>query len=101
MAHHRNCLVCGDRFTAKRISRNYCSDACRIKWHRAVWNDPTGGQLSTLLRRVADSIDNGLAVRSQITRLRTLLKTYDRDLTALETSRYIDGLQRRLQKTST
>lgn len=100
MAHYRNCLVCGTRFAAKRITRNYCSDACRIKWHRAMWNDPTGGQLSTLLRRVADSIDNGQAVRSQVTRLCGLLRAYDRSLTNRETIRHIDSVQRQLKKAS-
>lgn len=87
MSHARTCLVCGHRFTAKRATRNYCSDGCRLKWHRAVWNDPSHGQLSTLLRRVADSIDDGHAVRSQITRLRALLATYDREITANELDR--------------
>jgi hypothetical protein len=100
MAHYRNCLLCGGRFSAKRITRNYCSDACRLKWHRSVWNDPTGGQLSTLLRRVADSIDNGLTVRSQFCRLMVLLRTYDRVLTARETAKYLASRQRRIRKES-
>jgi hypothetical protein len=100
MAHYRNCVVCGDRFAAKRITRNYCSDACRIKWHRLVWNDPSDGQLSTLLRRVADAIDNGQSVRSQVSRLRTLLATYDREKMARDVTQHINSLQRRARKTS-
>jgi len=95
MAQYRNCLVCGDRFAAKRITRSYCSDACRIKWHRAVWNDPSNGQLSTLLRRVADGIDNGQAMRSQIVRLRALLATYDRELMTQDTIRHVERTRKK------
>lgn len=95
MGHHRQCIKCGDRFIAQRANRRFCSDQCRLKYHRAVWSDSTNGQLSALLRRVADSLDNGQAVASQVTRLRVLLACYDREKMARDTMRYVKNLQRK------
>jgi hypothetical protein len=83
----KKCSECGTPFTAERVSRRYCSDTCRRKFHRAIWNDSSGGRLSRLLRQVADSLDRGQAVRSQVDRLRVMLGTYDRDLMAIDIHR--------------
>lgn len=95
MGHYRQCIKCGERFIAQRASRRFCSDPCRLKYHRAVWSAATSGNLSALLRRVADSLDNGQTVRSQVARLRVLLATYDRVATRNETVRYLKNHQRK------
>lgn len=100
MGHYRQCVKCGERFTAQRVTRRFCSDQCRNQYHRAVWNDGTCGQLSPLLRRVADSIDQGNAARGQLTRLRAMLAAYDRNLLANDTHR-LYGAKRRRKKAST
>lgn len=101
LGHNRQCIKCGERFVAQRATRRFCSDQCRLRYHRAVWNDSSNGQLSTLLRRVADSIDAGQTVRSQVTRLCVLLRTYDRELMAREVTRHINSLKRTQKASST
>lgn len=80
MGHHQLCQQCGRRFTAQRASRRFCSSACRLLAHRRRWNDPTEGELSRLLREVADSVDKGLVVRNQLRRLRTMMHAYEAGL---------------------
>jgi hypothetical protein len=99
MGHHRQCIACGNRFVAQRVTRRYCSDSCRLTFHRAVWNDVTGGKLSLLMRQVADSIDQGNAVRSQVTRLRVLLSRYDNHLMGLDFQRHYNPKVVRKRKT--
>jgi hypothetical protein len=88
MGQYRNCINCRSRYIAQRVTRRFCSDDCRLKWHRAFKNDPTGGKLSLLLRQVADSLDCGQAIRAQVTRLRSMLSSYDRELMAADFVRY-------------
>jgi hypothetical protein len=82
----KKCNECGATFQAERATRRYCSDTCRKKFHRGFWNDPSHGTLSRLLRQVADGIDHGQAMRAQVTRLRVMLGSYERDLMARELS---------------
>ncbi len=100
MGHHKNCVACGNRYTAERVTRRYCSDACRLKFHRAVWNDITGGKLSLLLRQVADTVDGGQAARSQFIRLRSLLSEYERHLLVTDCERYYAPKKRRSTKSA-
>lgn len=100
MAHYRNCRACGNRFLAQRVTRSYCSDSCRLKWHRSVWNDPTSGTLSLLLRQVADAIDAGRAQRAQVTRLRVMLAKYDQQLSGLDTLRFVERELRKRKSAS-
>jgi hypothetical protein len=95
MGQYRECTACRARFIAQRVTRRFCSDACRNKWHRAVWNDLSGGRLSLLLRQVADTVDRGQAAGSQVRRLRALLYTYERDLMALDLHRAYGTKKRR------
>lgn len=88
MGQYRDCINCRNRFIAQRVTRRFCSDNCRCEWNRAFKNDPTGGKLSLLLRQVADSLDRGRAVRAQVTRLRSMLSSYDRELMAADVVRY-------------
>jgi len=79
MGKYRECAVCSIRFIAKRTTRRFCSDQCRLKSHRAVWNNASGTtKLVELLRQVADTIDRGEAAHRQVVRLRALLSEYDR-----------------------
>jgi|GEM_PF-2841969 len=95
MGHYKNCIACGDRFTAARVTRRFCSDGCRLKFHRAVWNDITGGKLSLLLRQVADTIDQGQAARGQVIRLKSLLTLYDNHLMEMDVKRYYEPKRRK------
>lgn len=88
MDHFKQCVQCDNRFVAQRSTRRYCSDECRLQYHRSFWNDPSDGKLSPLLRNVAETLDQGKAVRSQIMRLQVMLAAYDRSMMAQDTARH-------------
>jgi len=100
MGYFQHCLVCGTRFVAQRSTRRYCSDECRNDFHRAFWNDPSDGKLAPLLRQVAETLDHGKAVRSQVTRLRALLGAYDRSMMAQDVARYYSPKKSRKKKSA-
>jgi len=96
----KTCSECGQRFVARRVTRRYCSDQCRRHFHRAFWNDTSGGQLSRLLRQVADSVDRGQAVRAQVLRLRVMLAAHDGALMARDIDRAYSAKGRRKKAAS-